>query len=268
MSVKVISSRDNPHYKQLKQLATSAPMRRKLGQTLLDGVHLCEAWLQHCGAPLLCVIGESARHDPEISPIVERCGSLGTHCLSLPDALFAPLSQVEHGRALLFMIPVPAGPATPVIDRPTVLLDGVQDPGNLGSILRSAAAAGIVQVICGEGTAAAWSPKVLRAGMGAHFVLHIAEHADLSALMADATVPVYATSSHATASIYDVALAAPCAWIFGHEGAGVSAPLAAMVTRELTIPQQAGVESMNVAAAAAVCLFEQRRQILTSVRSR
>ncbi len=262
MSVKTISSRDNPQYKQIKQLTTSAQARRKLGKTVLDGVHLCDAWLDHCGTPELCVIADSARHHPEVIGIVERCTSLGVDCLQLPEALFTPLSQVEHGIALLFIVPVPSMQATTLINTPTVLLDGLQDPGNLGSILRSAAAAGIRQVICGEGTAAAWSPKVLRAGMGAHFVLDIVEHADLSSLIADASVPVYATSSHAEASIYETALSAPCAWLFGHEGAGVSDKLIALVTKELSIPQQAHVESMNVAAAAAVCLFEQRRQML------
>ena len=148
-----------------------------------------------------------------------------------------------------------------------MLLDGVQDPGNLGSILRSAAAAGVGQVICGRGTAAAWAPKVLRAAMGAHFVLDIVEHADLRTVIAGAHLPVYATSSHASTSIYATDLAGPCAWLFGHEGAGVSAELAPLVSRELTIPQQAGIESMNVAAAAAVCLFEQRRQRLASSRA-
>ena len=268
MSIKTISSRDNPQYKQLKQLATSAQARRKLGKTVLDGVHLCEAWLAHRGSPELCVIAESASHHPEVVGIVERCASLGVNCLQLPDALFSPLSQVEHGIALLFIITVPSSGTTSVINTSTVLLDGLQDPGNLGSILRSAAAAGIVQVICGEGTAAAWSPKVLRAGMGAHFVLDISEHADLGGLIVGASVPVYATSSHAKASIYEAELSVPCAWLFGHEGAGVSDKLMALVTRELAIPQQSGVESMNVAAAAAVCLFEQRRQMLTKSEAR
>jgi RNA methyltransferase, TrmH family len=271
MSMKLISSRDNPQYKELRQLATSAQARRKLGLTLLDGVHLCEAWLQHRGAPAKCVISEAARNLPAVARLAERCLSLGADCLQLPDALFAPLSQVEHGVALLFIVPVPAPQSSaqlpPLVDASAVLLDGLQDPGNLGSILRSAAAAGIRQVICGEGTAAAWSPKVLRAGMGAHFVLDIAEHADLGAVIANAKLPVFATSSHASASIYDTELAAPCAWLFGHEGAGVSSKLTALVTKELTIPQQSGVESMNVAAAAAVCLFEQRRQRLMAGRS-
>ena len=76
MSIKPVTSRDNPHYKQLRQLASSSPARRKFGKTLLDGVHLCEAWLEHRGRPELCVFSENARHHPEVSGILERCLSM------------------------------------------------------------------------------------------------------------------------------------------------------------------------------------------------
>lgn len=260
MSTRVISSRDNPQYKQIRQLATSAQARRKAGMTLLDGVHLCEAWLQHRGAPNLCIAGENARAHPEVAQIITRCEALGADCLWLPDPLFASLSQVEHGVAVLFIVALPVQATLSRLDSPALLLDGLQDPGNLGSILRTAAAAGIHRVFCGEGTVSAWSPKVMRAGMGAHFVLEIVEDADLDALVAGASVPVYATSSHASQTIYDADLSAPSAWMFGHEGKGVSEKLLAAASATLTIPQMPQVESLNVAASVAVCLFEQVRQ--------
>ncbi len=262
MSTRSISSRDNPQYKQIRQLASSAQARRKAGMTLLDGVHLCEAWLQHCGAPVLCVAGESARTNPEVVPLVAQCEQLGADCLWLPEPLFAPLSQVEHGVALLFVVIPPAVNQTRShqLDGPALLLDGLQDPGNLGAILRTAAAAGMPRVFCSEGTVSAWSPKVLRAGMGAHFVMDIVEDADLGALLRDASIPVYATSSHTTRSLYEADLRAPSAWLFGHEGRGVADSLLAAASDRLSIPQQTRVESMNVAASVAVCLFEQLRQ--------
>lgn len=260
MSVRLVSSRENARYKQLRQLATSAQARRKAGRTLLDGIHLCQSWLAHRGVPLICVAAESARSHPEAGAVLASCDRLGTECLILPDPLFAPLAQVEHGVPLLFVVAPPAADAMQQLDGPALLLDGLQDPGNLGSILRSAAAAGIPRVFCGQGTVAAWSPKVLRAGMGAHFVLDIVEDADLASLVAGATVPVIATSSHVSMSVHDADLRAPSAWLFGHEGQGVSAPLLASATLQLTIPQAAGVESLNVAASVAVCLFEQLRQ--------
>lgn len=262
MTLRQISSRDNPQYKLLRQLASSSQARRKQAKTMLDGVHLCQAWLQHRGQPELCVVGESACSHSEVSSILKQCTALGGECVVFPDALFAALSQVEQGVALLFVVSTPTNKPLASLEQSCVLIDAVQDPGNLGSILRSSAAAGISQVICSEGSVFAWSPKVLRAGMGAHFQLDIIEHADLKQLITTSTVPVYATDSHAQKSIYQMNLTQPCAWLFGNEGQGISQLLLSCVTERLTIPQQAGVESLNVAAAAAVCLFEQKRQCL------
>ena len=260
MSIRPISSRDNPQYKLLRQLATSSQARRKQGRTLLDGVHLCEAWLQHQGVPELCIVSDSSRARPEVETILDACEAAQATCLQLSDAMFSPLSQVDHGIGLMFVVATPRTAMPGPLQRPAVLLDGLQDPGNLGSILRTAAAAGVREVYCGSGTVFAWSPKVLRAGMGAHFVLDIAENVDLQALMADARIPVLATSSHATESLYDADLGADCAWLFGHEGQGVSSSLLGLATRQLAIPQETTIESMNVAASVAVCLFEQLRQ--------
>jgi TrmH family RNA methyltransferase len=134
-----------------------------------------------------------------------------------------------------------------------VLLDNLQDPGNLGSILRSAAAAGVATVYCSPGTAFAWSPKVLRAGMGAHFSLQLVEGADPAALEVLA-VPVVATSSHTGELLHRARLPWPCAWALGHEGQGLSAELAARATLTVRIVQPGGEESLNVATAAAICL--------------
>ena len=280
MSLRSIQSRDNAQYKQLKQWANSSQARRKSGMTLLDGVHLCEAWLQHRGVPTLCVVAESALSHPEVAALVAQCESNtnsnaksnsstnsnagAAECVLLPDALFTPLGQVEHGVGILFAVKVPdaasSGHASPSLQSAALLLDSVQDPGNLGTILRTAAAAGIQQIFCGPGTAAVWSPKVLRAGMGAHFVLEITEDVDLAQLIQQASVPVYATQPDAPKTIYTADLRAPSAWLFGHEGQGVSEQLLALATERLAIPQSSQVESLNVAASVAICLFEQRRQ--------
>ena len=280
MSLRSIQSRDNAQYKQLRQWASSAQARRKSGMTLLDGVHLCEAWLQHRGVPALCVVAESALSHPEVAALVAQCESNANsnaksksntnstagvaECVLLSDALFTPLGQVEHGVGILFAVKVPdaavSGHASPSLQSAALLLDSVQDPGNLGTILRTAAAAGIQQIYCGPGTASVWSPKVLRAGMGAHFVLEIYEDVDLVQLIRQASVPVYATQPDAPKTIYTADLRAPSAWLFGHEGQGVSEQLLALATERLSIPQSTQVESLNVAASVAICLFEQRRQ--------
>jgi TrmH family RNA methyltransferase len=282
MSLRSIQSRDNAQYKQLRQWASSAQARRKSGMTLLDGVHLCEAWLQHRGVPALCVVAESALSHPEVAALVAQCESNANsnaksnsntntnstagvaECVLLPDALFTPLGQVEHGVGILFAVKVPdaasIGHASPSLQNAALLLDSVQDPGNLGTILRTAAAAGIQQIFCGSGTASVWSPKVLRAGMGAHFVLEIYEDVDLVQLIRQASVPVCATQPDAPKTIYTANLRAPSAWLFGHEGQGVTEQLLALATERLSIPQSTQVESLNVAASVAICLFEQRRQ--------
>lgn len=265
MSQRTISSRDNPLYKQLRHMASSAQARRKAGQTLLDGVHLCQAWLQHKGVPALCVVGEGARANVEVAKVIADCEHRGGDCIILPEGLFGPLSQVDHGVALLFVVDTPVVTIAPV-DVPSLLLDGLQDPGNLGSILRTAAAASITRVYCGAGTVAAWSPKVLRAGMGAHFVLDIIEDADLPSLVAQAALPVYATSLHGAEPLYDCDLSQPCAWLFGHEGQGVSPALLSQASRRVIIPQNPHIESLNVAASVAICLFEQVRQQLAAAK--
>jgi TrmH family RNA methyltransferase len=262
--MKLISSRDNAQYKELKQLAGSSQARRKAGRTLLDGVHLCQSYQQLRGAPLLCVVAESALANTEVAAIVARCEATQAPCIGVSDNLYGALSQVEHGVGILFVIETPERPVPASLGASAVLLDNLQDPGNVGSILRSAAAAGIGQVYCSGGTAACWSPKVLRAAMGAHFVLEIYENVDLAALIvgggADSGVTVLATSGYAEQRLYEVDLRRPVAWLFGHEGQGVADDLLALATHRVVIPHLGQVESLNVAACAAVCFFEQLRQ--------
>jgi TrmH family RNA methyltransferase len=161
---------------------------------------------------------------------------------------------------VMFLIDTPEREVPDAMTVGAVLLDNVQDPGNVGSILRSAAAAGIKQVFCSGGTAFCWSPKVLRAAMGAHFVLDIFENVDLAALMASSSIPTLATSGYATTRLYDADLRKPVAWVFGHEGQGVADDLLSLATQTVVIPHLGQVESLNVAACAAVCFFEQVRQ--------
>jgi RNA methyltransferase, TrmH family len=236
---------------------------------LLDGVHLCQSYLQRANgkasalSPLAyCVFAESSLAHAEVSDIVARCESNGVQCISLPDALYQALSQVEHGVGILFVVETPVVELPAALNRSAVVLDHLQDPGNLGSILRSAAAAGITHVYCSEGTVAAWSPKVLRAGMGAHFMLEIVENVDLTSALSTATIPILATSSHTTQTIYQADLNQEIIWLFGHEGQGVDAALMALASATVTIPQRPEIESLNVAASAAICFFEQVRQQL------
>jgi len=142
-----------------------------------------------------------------------------------------------------------------------LILEDVQDAGNVGTLLRTAAAAGIKQVICTKGTALVWSPRVLRAGMGAQFGIQVIEHADIKEILERLTIPLHATSSHANQSLCALNLKTPIAWLMGNEGQGAS-QIALENAISVSIPQPGGQESLNVAVAGAVCMFEMVRQRL------
>lgn len=257
---KPIRSRDNPLVKRLKALAGSAGQRRALGQTLLDGPHLVAAALD-AGCPLVeLIVADSALMRPEIGHLLARAGAVPAYCL--PDTLFAQVSPVDSPAGILAVMALPDdSPCSRPLVGSAVVLDRVQDAGNLGTILRTAAAAGVQRVLLTPGCAQAWSPKVLRAGMGAHFGLSLVEQADAAAVLAGYTGHILATALGAGVSeLFDVDLRGPTVWLFGSEGQGLSGELAGLASRRVEIPMAAGVESLNVAAAAAVCLFEQVRQ--------
>ena len=251
---RAIVSRDNPLLVRLRKLAQTPGAYRKLGQVWLEGEHLCSAALAR-GVPVaLAVATEDAAGAPTLAPLL----AAARERVIVPAALFAGFSGLVSPSAIGFLLDLPAAPAIDA-DAATVVLGGVQDAGNVGSVLRSASALGVAQVLALTGTAALWSPKVLRAGMGAHFNLRLVEGLapeDLAALQ----LPLLATSSHAAASLPATVLPSPCAWVFGHEGQGVPAELLARCALTLRIPQPGGEESLNVAAAAAICLYESARQ--------
>lgn len=254
--MKSIISRDNPTFKQLKKLADSARERRKAGQTLLDGVHLVDACLQAGMAPQLLVVSESGVAHPEVSALLTRGNAFNTVCL--PDALFAEISPVETPVGLLALIEMPALPV-PKNPEFVLMLEDLQDPGNLGTILRSAAAAGVQAVWLSTGCVDAWSPKVLRAGMGAHFSLPIVERADLNEVIARFQGVALAACLGGE-SLYTLDLTGPVAFLIGNEGSGLSDGLMQAAGKRFTIPMPGRIESLNAAAAASICLFERVRQ--------
>ena len=256
--MKHITSRDNALFKHLKALTGSTHQQRKAGQSVLDGVHLAQAYVAALGQPVQCVLGERHYDHPEVRALRESIDE--ARVIVLADALFSQVAAVANGIDLLLVIDTPGGHLPQTIDTDCVILDGVQDAGNVGSFLRSAAAAGIPHAFLTTGSASAWSVKTLRAGMGANFHLNIVEHCTLDMLASRLQVPLLATSSHADAAVFDTDLRAAVGWVVGNEGSGVSADWMARVSRTVTIPQPGGLESLNVAAATAVCLFEAVRQ--------
>lgn len=255
--MKLIQSRDNPFFKALKRLAESGRERRKTGQTLLDGVHLVEAYEATFGPVDTLIVAESAQAGGEVAGFVE-----GREMVVLADSLMRDLGLVDTPSGLLALIRTPGANATVNREKDAILIDGVQDPGNVGTLLRTAAAAGIEQALLSPGCASAWSPKVLRAGQGAHFALAIHEEVDLAGFMAAYQGTTAVTTLEQATSLYEADWEGPLAWVFGAEGQGVSAELIAAAQLRIRIPMPGAVESLNVAAAAAVCLFEALRRKL------
>jgi TrmH family RNA methyltransferase len=257
IALKQITSADNPQFKSLLKLVESSRERRLAGLSLLDGVHLVQAYQQHRGAPEQMIVSQSGAANAEIQALLQ--GEVATLCLS--DNLFKLLSSVATPTGIIALIKTPRRETAPEILQTCVMLEDVQDPGNLGSILRSCAAASVKQIFLSKQCVNAWSPRVLRAAMGAHFCVEIYERMDLIALARAFPGRVLATQMHATQSVFNSDLSGKVAVVFGNEGAGVSPALLACAHESISIPMSAATESLNVAAAAAVCLFERVRQL-------
>ena len=272
----LVTSRDNPLIQRLRKLSQDPGAYRKMGEIWLEGDHLCSACLARQIPVAVAVIADSvwlgegglgASHDPQ----AVKLSDLARHAAKVvvvAQGLWSGFTGLESPAKLGFLVTSASlsgqegqGGAGVRSGLRTVVLDRLQDAGNVGSILRSASALGTQQVVALKGTAALWSQKVLRAGMGAHFGLHLVEQVEASDLAA-LQVPLIATSSHADFSLHQAPLPDPCAWVMGHEGQGVAAAVMSQCAHTVSIPQPGGEESLNVAAAAAVCLYESLRRRL------
>jgi RNA methyltransferase, TrmH family len=260
MSFKHIISRDNPVFKHLKKLSENARERRAEGKTLLDGVHLIEAYLQAFGEPELIIIPEG-KSSAEANALMQQLEHVNT--MMLPTLMFAELTPVVSSTGILALVTIPK--SWPQITPPTtvnfaLMLEDIQDPGNLGSMLRTALGAGVETVYLSKGCTDAWSPKSLRGGQGAQFMLPIIEGVDIVETIRNFKGETYATTLDG-ASLYAQDLTQPTAFIIGNEGAGLSAKVVQTASQKISIPMHQSLESLNAAAATAVCLFERKRQI-------
>lgn len=261
--MKHIASRDNPLFKRLRRLAQGKSESAGSANgsfVLLEGVHLCQAWLDQRGVPE-CVVFDHARleSNAELQALAQRLPE--SACVAFDSALASQLSDVGHGQGIYAVVHVKPPVLPDRLVQNCLWLDRIQDPGNVGTLLRTAAAAGIRQVYVASGSASAWSPKVLRSGQGAHFALDIYENADLITLCDRLDIPLLATAlDRRSVSLFDTMLPQHCAWLVGNEGRGVHPDLLSRADTTLFIPQVPQVESLNVGVAAGICLFEQRRQ--------
>ena len=256
-----VHSRANPVVKHLIKLATLRRERIRSRQSILVGTHLLESALDHAFHLQHVFVRDGSSSHVEVAELIERCEAQRIRMTTLSGELFDAIEQMPSHTGILALFEWPDAQDLNA-SRGAVLLENVQDPGNVGSILRTAAASSVAQVWLTKGCADVWSPKVLRAAMGAHFLLDIVEGVMVEELP---EVPIAVTSlSVGATSLYETKLPKDAVLAFGAEGTGVSAELLAKATHPMHIPMSGRVESLNVAAAAAICIFERERQLLAA----
>lgn len=263
-ALKVIRSADNPLVRRLLGLRDSTRERREEGRTVIEGAHLLEAFLDNTGQrPDIVVASESSVDVDEVTTLRTRLDA--KLVVSMDDGVFAKISPVSGRNGVLAIIPVLSAPIDTVIEAGgfQLWLDGVQDPGNVGSLIRTAAAAAASAVVLGPGCADPWSPKCLRGGMGGQFATRIAAADDLAAGLRALRGRVLVAGSESTASVFATDLTGDITVVLGSEADGVQPAVAAAASATIGIPMPGNVESLNVGAAGAVICFERLRQVLT-----
>ena len=251
-----LESRDNPKIKHLRGLIEQNTYRKKQGQTVRECTHRALAWLEKDRIMKSIFTTAHAREHPDFEEIFSQYTGI---VFVLSESLYKDISTLGTTLPCLAVVDLPSSTQALNFTEDTLILENVQDPGNVGTLLRSAAAAGIEQIVCTKGSASLWSPRVLRAGMGAHFSLFTYENVELEEILTQFKIPVYVTSSHEAESLYSKNFRKQCVWILGNEGQGVS-DFALKHAEAVSIPQPGGQESLNVAVAGSICFFEMVRQ--------
>jgi TrmH family RNA methyltransferase len=253
--VSFIASRDNPRVRRWRALARDARARRREKRALIEGEHLVSAFLDSGGKLEELLFSKAAAG--RFEPLARRYGGIP---VVLADTAFRSVTDTETPAGVAAEIKLPVAVDGLARAPSCVFMEAVQDAGNVGTILRSAAAFGIRHAVLGKGCADAWSAKVLRAGMGAHFALAVEESADLPEAIARFGGKVACMAPRGGASLAQADLSGRIGWLLGAEGKGVSPALARAAALTLTIPMPGAAESLNVAAAAAICFYELSRR--------
>jgi len=245
----VITARDNPHVRRWRALARDTALRRREKSALIEGPNLVVAGLEAEIAFKAIVLRKGADAH---SALARRCGVP----VVLSEKAFDSIMDTETPAGILAEIEIPSDGVELAKLPNCVFLESIQDAGNVGAILRSAAAFNLRSAVLGPGCADVWSPKVLRAAAGAHFAMNLLANADLASALRDFGGKVACTVPRGGTSLAKADLAGRIAWLFGAEGQGVSDALAGQADLKITIPMPGTAESLNVAAAAAVCFYE------------
>jgi RNA methyltransferase, TrmH family len=246
----LLSSRSNSKVRHWAKLAEDGRYRREKRRALIEGPHLLAAALQAGHKPVAVLVTEPI--DEEINALL-----VGIKPVTLAKVAFRSITDARTPQGVAAEIAIPEAGAR-LGD--AVFLEGLQDPANVGAIIRSAAAFGVAQVVLDKGCADPWSPKTLRAGQGGHFSLAIRQTERLGQELATFKGTLICTVPRGGKPLSSAKLTPPLGWLFGGEGAGLSEETIRRALVSVTIPMAGGTESLNVAAAAAVCFYEAFRQ--------
>ena len=252
-----ITSRDNPRVRRWRELTRDSRERRRQRRAMIEGANLISACLQSGCKLESLILSKSGSSRVEL---VALAGQTGKSPVVLADSVFRSITETESPVGIVAEISLPGSTLNLKSSAACVFLEAIQDPGNIGAILRSAAAFGVRDAVLGRGCADAWSPKVLRAAAGAHFSMRISENADLEAALHEFGGKAICTVPRGGIAISAADLSGRIGWILGAEGQGVSDALAARAAQKITIPMPGGAESLNVAAAAAILFYEFSRR--------
>lgn len=252
MEIQKITSAQNQTIKQIAKLSQSAKARREAGQVVLDGEHLCQEWT---GSFVHLIVTEEFRHSPQFAPFANKA------TIEVPDQLMSKMAPTKTPSGILGVIENPSltQVRTPVESGLILLLESIQDPGNIGTIIRTAAATDVDTIYLNSECADVWNPKVLRAGMGGHFKLQLVENFDLCTIKTVFDGSLVGTFMEGE-NLFNTPLPKRCGFVLGNEGAGISPALKKLCDHQVSIPMQNGVESLNVAMAAGLCMYEYMRQ--------
>ncbi len=256
-----ITSSKNQNVQYIRELLTKKSTREQTGYFVVEGVRLSEEALKAGVVPRLVVYSDncSARG----LELMQQAHDLGSKVLSAAADILNALSDTETSQGLLMVVPNQFL-LLPEEFHFVVIVDQVRDPGNLGTILRSAVAAGAQAVFCTPGSVDAWSPKVVRSAMGAHFHIPVIknEWGEIKVLLKKQNQPltVFLAESEDGTVLWQADLKQPVALVIGGEADGASPEVKASVDAFLNIPMPGGFESLNAAVAASIILFEVVRQ--------
>lgn len=254
----IITSTHNPRVKLAHGLQQRPRTRRKERKIALEGTRLLRDAIERGHKP------EFVLYDPDHvdAELLKMLQTRDFELVPVNDEVMRHVSDTQNPQGVVGVFPMPV-PPLPRKPQRVLILDNVRDPGNLGAILRTAAAAGVQVAILSPGCADPYNPKSLRSGMGAHFRMPVAEASWEEIGLYCEPLAVYLADGSGTTDYTTVDWTQPWALVIGSEAHGIGSEASALGNTRIQVPMAAKTESLNAVVASAVILFEAQRQVRT-----